>query len=131
MEKENELKEVVERVVKANLLLNAVLNDSMDRYEEPCVVDKRKYEGFCRAIKVLERLKEKGKCDFEAADINEPYTLHTIYIDWRVTDDFYLYIDKDNKSEIKELLDCVETIVISDDCAIDWQLSSRIYVPME
>ena len=130
MESENELKKIVEKAAKASLLLNAVMNDSMDKYEEPCVVIKAKYEGFQRVIELLNVLKQKGKCNFEALDLTEQYERHYIYIHWNATDDCYLYIDEDNKSEIKEILDYIDTIVVSDDDALEWQLAFQIYVPV-
>lgn len=131
MKKNGELYEVVEKIAKASLLLHAVLeNDEMDMYEEPCKVNISKYNGFHRAIEILSDLKAKGKCDFEASDIQKPYVFHTIYVTWELTDEFYMYIDSENKTEVKELFDCMDTCVIPDDTANVWQLSSEIFVPV-
>ena len=130
MENKNELYETVEKIAKASVLLYAIFeNDEMDLYEEPCMINKAKYNGFHKAIEILSDLKAKGKCDFEASDIRKEYLLHTIYVKWELTDEFYLYIDSENKTEIKMLFDCMDTCVISDDSANVWQLSSKIYVP--
>lgn len=120
----------VEKVAKASLLLYAVMeNDEADIYDEPCVINKRKYDGFHKAIEILSDLKAKGKCDFEASDIRKEYTIHTIYINWRLTDNFWVCIDSSNKTEIKMLLDCMDECLIRDDEANMWQLSSKIFVP--
>lgn len=120
----------VERVIKANLLLYAVIeNDEADMYNEPCLINKKKYDGFYKAIEILSDLKAKGKCDFEASDIRKEYTIHTIYIDWKLTDDFWVCIDSSNKTEIQILFDCMDECLIRDDEANIWQLSSRIFVP--
>lgn len=130
MENKNELYETVEKIAKASVLLYAIFeNDEMDLYEEPCMIHKAKYSGFHKAIEILSDLKEKGKCDFEASDIRKEYTFHTIYINWKLTDDFWVCIDSENKTEIKMLLDCMDECLIRDDEANVWQLSSKIYVP--
>ena len=130
--KNDELYETVERAVKASLLLDAVLsNDEMDLWEEPCKVNVRKYEGFHKAVEILSDLKEKGQCDFEVSDIRKEYMLHTIDITWKLTNESDLYIDDTNKLEIKQLLDCMDKCLISNDYGIaEWQLSSKIYVPI-
>ena len=105
MENKNELYETVEKIAKASVLLYAIFeNDEMDLYEEPCMINKAKYSGFHKAIEILSDLKAKGKCDFEASDIRREYTFHTIYINWKLTDDFWVCIDSENKTEIKMLL---------------------------
>ena len=130
MENKNELYETVEKIAKASVLLYAIFeNDEMDLYEEPCMINKAKYNGFHKAIEILSDLKAKGKCDFEASDIRREYTFHTIYINWKLTDDFWVCIDSENKTEIKMLLDCMDECLIRDDEANVWQLSSKIYVP--
>lgn len=130
MENKNELYEAVEKIAKATVLLYAIFeNDEMDLYEEPCMINKTKYNGFYKAIEILSDLKAKGKCDFEASDIYKEYTFHTIYINWKLTDDFWVCIDSENKTEIKMLLDCMDECLIRDDEANVWQLSSKIYVP--
>ena len=129
MENKNELYETVEKIAKASVLLYAVMESDGDLIEEPCVINKRKYDGFHKAISILSDLKAKGKCDFEASDIRKEYTFHTIYINWKLTDDFWVCIDSENKTEIKMLLDCVDECLIRDDEANVWQLSSKIYVP--
>ena len=131
MENKTELKEAIENSIRANLLLHAVLeNDEMDVYDVACKVNRKKYDGFNRAIEILSKLRDEGKCEFEAADIQVFYTIHTIYINWNLTDDFWVCIDDGNKSEIKELLDCTDECLIRDDEANIWQLSSRIYMPL-
>ena len=130
MENKNELYETVEKIAKATVLLYAIFeNDEMDLYEEPCMINKTKYNGFHKAISILSDLKAKGKCDFEASDIRKEYMFHTIYINWKLTDDFWVCIDSENKTEIKMLLDCMDECLIRDDEANVWQLSSKIYVP--
>lgn len=130
MENKNELYETVEKIAKASVLLYAIFeNDEMDLYEEPCMINKVKYNGFHKAIEILSDLKAKGKCDFEASDIRREYMFHTIYIKWKLTDDFWVCIDSENKTEIKMLLDCMDECLIRDDEANVWQLSSKIYVP--
>ena len=129
MENQNELYETVEKIVKASVLLYAVMESDGDLIEEPCVVNKRKYDGFHKAISILCDLKAKGKCDFEAMDIRKEYTMHSIEVKWNLTDDFYVYIDESNKSEIKTLLDCMDTCIISDDDATRWSFISKIFVP--
>lgn len=131
MENKNELYETVDKTVKASLLLYAIFeSDEMDMYDEPCKVNIKKYNGFHKAIEILLDLKAKGKCDFEASDIRKEYTLHTIYITWNLTDDFWLCIDSENKTEIKMLLDLMDECLIRDDEANVWQLSSKIFVPV-
>ena len=126
----NELYETVEKIAKASLLLYAVCdNDEMDLYDEPCKVNIKKYNGFHKAIGILSELKAEGKCDFEASDIRKEYILHTIYIKWNLTDNFWMCIDSENKTEIQMLLDCMDECLIRDDEANIWQLSSKIYVP--
>ena len=130
MENKNELYEAVEKIAKATVLLYAIFeNDEMDLYEESCMINKTKYNGFHKAIEILSDLKAKGKCDFEASDIRKEYMFHTIYINWKLTDDFWVCIDSENKTEIKMLLDCMDECLIRDDEANVWQLSSKIYVP--
>ena len=82
MEKQNELYETVEKIAKASVLLYAVMESDGDLIEEPCVVNKRKYDGFHKAISILCDLKAKGKCDFEAMDIRKEYTMHSIEVKW-------------------------------------------------
>lgn len=131
MENKDDIYEVIDKTIKASLLLDAVLsNDEMDLWEEPCKVNIRKYEGFNKAVEILTNLKEKGQCDFEVADIRKEYMLHTIDVTWKTTDEFYLSIDDTNKTEIKMLLDCVDDCLIPEDKAKSWQLSSKIYVPI-
>ena len=129
MEKQNELYETIEKIAKASVLLYAVMESDGDLIEEPCVVNKRKYDGFHKAISILCDLKAKGKCDFEAMDIRKEYTMHSIEVKWNLTDDFYVYIDESNKSEIKTLLDCMDVCIISDDDATKWSFISKIFVP--
>jgi len=130
MEDRNELYETVDKIAKASLLLYAIFeSEEMDLYEEPCMINKAKYNGFHKAIEVLSELKAKGKCDFEASDIRKEYILHTIYVNWKYTDDFWVCIDENNKTEIKMLFDYMDECLIRDDEANVWQLSSRIYVP--
>ena len=129
MEKQNELYETVEKIAKASVLLYAVMESDVDLIEEPCVVNKRKYDGFHKAISILCYLKAKGKCDFEAMDIRKEYTMHSIEVKWNLTDDFYVYIDESNKSEIKTLLYCMDVCIISDDNATKWSFISKIFVP--
>ena len=130
MENKNELYETDEKIAKASVLLYAIFEyDEMDLYEEPCMINKAKYYGFHKAIEVLSDLKAKGKCDFEASDIRKEYTFHTIYINWKLTDDFWVCIDSENKTEIIMLLDSMDECLIRDDEANVWQLSSKIYVP--
>lgn len=129
MENKNELYETVEKIAKATVLLYAVMESDGDLIEEPCVINKRKYDGFHKAISILSDLKAKGKCDFEASDIRKEYMFHTIYVNWKLTDDFWVCIDSENKTEIKILLDCMDECLIRDDEANVWQLSSKIYVP--
>ena len=131
MENKNELYETVEKITKASVLLYAIFEcDEMDLYEEPCKVNINKYNGFHKAVEILSDLKAKGKCDFKASDIRKEYLIHTIYINWNLTDDFWICIDKNNKTEIKMLFDCMDECLIRDDEANVWQLSSRIYVPV-
>lgn len=129
MEKQNELYETVDKIAKASVLLYAVMESDGDLIEEPCVIDKQKYDGFHKAIGILSDLKAKGQCDFEAMDIRKEYTMHSIEVKWNLTDDFYVYIDESNKSEIKTLLDCMDTCIISDDDATKWSFISKIFVP--
>ena len=129
MEKQNELYENVDKIAKASVLLYAVMESDGDLIEEPCVIIKRKYDGFHKAIEILSDLKAKGQCDFEAMDIRKEYTMHSIEVKWNLTDDFYIYIDESNKSEIKTLLDCMDTCIISDDDATRWSFISKIFVP--
>lgn len=131
MENENVLYETVEKIAKANLLLYAIMeNDESDVYEEPCLINKRKYDGFHKAIEILTDLKANGQCDFEASDIRKEYTIHTIYVKWNLTDNFWVCIDSSNKTEVKMLLDCMDECLIRDDEANVWQLSSKIFVPV-
>ena len=65
----------------------------------------------------------------EAMDIRKEYTMHSIEVKWNLTDDFYVYIDDSNKSEIKALLDCMDVCIISDDDATKWSFISKIFVP--
>ena len=128
----DEIFKTLEEYAKTGLILDAILsNDEMDKYDEPCKVNIRKYDNYLRAIEILSDLKKRGKCDFQVADIQEQYVLHTIYIDWEFTDDFWVVIDKENKKEIKELLDCMDECAIRDDEANIWQLSSKIFVPIK
>lgn len=130
MENKDDIYEVIDKTIKASLLLDAVLsNDEMDLWEEPCKVNIRKYEGFNKAVEILTNLKEKGQCDFEVADIRKEYVLHTIYINWKIVEP-WVCIDNTNKTEIKMLLDCMDECLIRDDEANTWQLSSKIYVPI-
>ena len=130
MEK-NDIYKTLEEYAKDQVVLDCILtNDEMDKYREPCKVNIRKYDNYLRAVEILKDLKNRGKCDFQAADISEQYTIHTIYIDWAFTDDFWVLIDKSNKQEIKELLDCMDECIIRDDEANIWQLSSKIFVPI-
>lgn len=129
MEKQNELYETIDKIAKASVLLYAVMESDGDLIEEPCVINKRKYDGFHKAIGILSDLKAKGQCDFEAMDIRKEYTMHSIEVKWNLTDDFYVYIDESNKSEIKTLLDCMDTCIISDDDATKWSFISKIFVP--
>ena len=125
------LYEFVEKIAKANVLLYAVMeSDEMDIYDEPCKVNIEKYNGFYKAVEILSELKAKGKCNFEASDIRKEYIIHTIYIKWNLTDDFWMCIDDSNKTEIKTILDCMDECLIRDDEANIWQLSSKIYVPI-
>lgn len=126
---DNQLHETVEKIAKASALLYAVMESDGDLIEEPCVVNKQKYDGFHKAISILCDLKSKGKCDFEAMDIRKEYTMHSIEVKWKLTDDFYLYIDESNKNEIKNLLDCMDTCIISDEDATQWTFISHIFVP--
>lgn len=129
MEKQNELYETVDKIAKSTVLLYAVMESDGDLIEEPYVINKRKYDGFHKAIEILSDLKAKGQCDFEAMDIRKEYTMHSIEVKWNLTDDFYIYIDESNKSEIKTLLDCMDTCIISDDDATRWSFISKIFVP--
>ena len=88
MEKQNELYETVEKIAKASVLLYAVMESDGDLIEEPCVVNKRKYDGFHKAISILCDLKAKGKCDFEAMDIRKEYTMHSIEVKWNFPCEF-------------------------------------------
>ena len=125
-----DLKKAVEEIVKANLLLHVVFEgDEMELCEAPYLVDINKYNSFLKAIEILSGLKEKGECDFTVEDINKEYTMHAIYVTWKLTDNFYMCIDEANKKGIKMLLDCVDECVIRDDEANVWQLSSEIYIP--
>lgn len=120
----------IEDVAKASILLYAVMeNAEMDVYDEPCKVNREKYLAFHKAIGLLSKLKAKGKCEFEAADIHKKYMLHAIYVTWKLSDNFWVCIDDTNKTEIKAILDCVDECLIRDDEANVWQLSSKIYVP--
>ena len=129
MEKQNELYETVDKIAKSTVLLYAVMESDGDLIEEPYVINKRKYDGFHKAIEILSDLKAKGQCDFEAMDIKKEYTMHSIEVKWNLTDDYYIYIDESNKSEIKTLLDCMDTCIISDDDATRWSFISKIFVP--
>ena len=129
MEKQNELYETIDKIAKANVLLYAVMESDGDLIKEPYGINRRKYNGFYKAIEILCDLKAKGKCDFEAMDIRKEYTMHSIEVKWNLTDDFYVYIDESNKSEIKTLLDCMDECIISDDDATKWSFISRIFVP--
>ena len=129
MEKQNELYETIDKIAKANVLLYAVMESDGDLIKEPYGINRRKYNGFYKAIEILCDLKAKGKCDFEAMDIRKEYTMHSIEVKWNLTDDFYVYIDESNKSEIKTLLDCMDVCIISDDDATKWSFISRIFVP--
>lgn len=129
MEKQNELYETIDKIAKASVLLYAVMENDGDLIEEPYVINKRKYDGFHKAIEILSDLKAKGQCNFEAMDIRKEYTMHSIEVKWNLTDDFYVYIDESNKSEIKTLLDCMDTCIISDDDATKWSFISKIFVP--
>lgn len=129
MEKQNELYETIDKIAKANVLLYAVMESDGDLIKEPYGINRRKYNGFYKAIEILCDLKAKGKCDFEAMDIRKEYTMHSIEVKWNLTDDFYVYIDESNKSEIKALLDCMDECIISDDDATKWSFISRIFVP--
>lgn len=129
MEKQNELYETIDKIAKANVLLYAVMESDGDLIKEPYGINRRKYNGFYKAIEILCDLKAKGKCDFEAMDIRKEYTMHSIEVTWKLTDDFYVYIDESNKSEIKALLDCMDECIISDDDATKWSFISRIFVP--
>lgn len=127
----DELYEAVEREAKAAILLNAVFESEGDLITGACTMDEEKYDGFQKAIEILSGLKAKGKCDFEAMDIDEPYELHAIQIKWNVTTEPYVEIDSSNKKEIQMLLDCMEDCLICDDEGSNWQLSSKIYIPIE
>ena len=129
MEKQNELYETIDKIAKASVLLYAVMENDGELIEEPYVINKRKYDGFHKAIEILSDLKAKGQCNFEAMDIRKEYTMHSIEVKWNLTDDFYVYIDESNKSEIKTLLDCMDTCIISDDDATKWSFISKIFVP--
>lgn len=129
MGKKDKLYEPVDKIAKATVLLYAVMECDGDLIEEPYVVNKRNYDGFHKAIEILSDLKAKGQCDFEAMDIRKEYTMHSIEVKWNLTDDFYVYIDESNKSEIETLLDCMETCVISEDDATSWTFISKIFVP--
>ena len=131
MENKKALYASIENLTKANLLLYAILenDEGIDLIEEPCRINIKKYDNFFKAIKILSDLKSKGKCDFEASDIRKEYVFHTIYINWNMTDEFWVCIDKTNKKEIKMLLDYMDECLIRDDEANIWQLSSKIYVP--
>ena len=107
----------------------AVMENDVEKIEESYVINKRKYDGFHKAIEILSDLKAKGQCNFEAMDIRKEYTMHSIEVKWNLTDDFYVYIDESNKSEIKTLLDCIDNCIISDDDATKWSFISKIFVP--
>lgn len=129
MEKEK-LYEIIKKDAKAMILLYAAMESDGDIYDEPCKIHKRKYNGFHKAIEILSKLQEQGKCTFKAMDIQKEYTMHSIEIKWNLTDDFYLYIDQTNRTEIKQLLDCMDECIIAEDEASSWTLISRIYVPI-
>lgn len=129
MEEQNELYETAEKIVKASVLLYAVMESDGDLIKEPCLVNKQKYDSFHKAISILSDLKANGKCDFKAMDIRKEYTMHSIEVKWSLIDDFYVYIDESNKEEIKTLLDCMDVCIISDDDATKWSFISRIFVP--
>jgi hypothetical protein len=128
----DELRAVIERMVKAELLLCAVLeNVEMDRYEEPCKVNITKYNEYLKAIHILESLQENGKCEFEAADIREQYILHTINVKWTLLQESWFCIDSSIKQQVIELLKCTDECLMDEDEAGTWQFSSRIYVPIQ
>jgi hypothetical protein len=126
----NELHKTVEEIAKASIVLDCVMNnDEVDIYEEPCKADIRKYNNYLKALEILFDLKAKGKCDFEAANINEQYVLHIIYVTW-VTDGYWgISITDSNRTEIKELLDCFDECNIREEEGNVWQLVSKIFVP--
>lgn len=128
--KNKELYKTVDEIAKEMLLLYAVMESDGDLIDESYLINVKKYNNFNQAIKVLLDLKANGKCDFEAMDIRKKYNLHTIYITWNLTDDFWVYIDDGNKTEIKMLLDLMDECLIRGDKANVWQLSSKIYVPI-
>ena len=106
------------------LYINAVLNEEAEKLEAPYKVDKIAYENYEQALILLAQLKGKGKCDFTFDSIFEPYVSHFIDVQWKSDEAGYTEL---NAKEIADILRRMEGIVIDEQNANEWQLSSKIY----
>jgi len=105
------------------LYVNAVLNET-ELLEEPYTIDEAVKRNYEKVIIILAQLNKKGKCDFTYDPFSEPYPLHCINVQWKYDADGYFELEA---KEIASILDKMEGIVIDEQNANEWQLSSTIY----
>ena len=106
------------------LYIDAVLNEEQEKLEAPYKVDKIAYQNYEQVLILLARLKGKGKCDFTYDSMFEPYIAHFIDVQWKFDEAGFTELDA---KEIASMLERMESIVIDEQNANEWQLSSKIY----
>ena len=128
--RKNKITEAVKKAAKEGIYIDAIMNSDGDIYNVPCKINTQKWADFKKGIEILKKLQTEGKCTFEAADLEKEYTLHTIYVEWDSTNDYWMTIDSSNRKEIKEMIDLFDTITIAEDTGTCWQFASEIYKPI-